>query len=190
MLCALTEYHSITKDPSNSKIFTNRALTRIRLSSFEASIDDCIRAIELEPGSLKGYYYLAQAQLAINHPNEALPSALTAYEACLAQHSSSTTAVSGLVLQAKKQKWEAKERQRMRAKSELLRELEDSIIAKKKEELQELKQRRLEWGDEKEEKADIELAARKKIEELRNVFALADPKNFARRVPTIITSSS
>ena len=76
----------------------------------------------------------------------------------------------------------------MRAKSELLRELEDSIIAKKKEELQELKQRRLEWSDEKEEKADIELAARKKIEELRNVFALADPKNFARRVLKLFIS--
>ena len=134
---------------------------------------------------MKGYYYLAQAQLAINHPNEALISALTAYEACLAQYSTSTSAVSGLVLQAKKQKWEAKEKERIRGKSELLRELEDGIMLKKKEELQELKRRGLDWGDEAEEKADIELGARRKVEEIRSVFALADPGNFARRVFTL-----
>ena len=57
-------------------------------------------------------------------------------------------------------------------------------MRKKKEDLQSLKFRMLDYSDEQEEKADIELDCRKKIEELRNIFAIADPKNLKRRVCT------
>lgn len=67
-------------------------------------------------------------------------------------------------------------------RSELLRELEDGLLKEKKRELQGLKMQMLEMGEEAEEKADIELTARRKIEELRTVFAVADPKNLQRRV--------
>lgn len=177
---------SIQKDPTNPKIFTNRAITRIKLESWDACIDDCIKAVELERSNMKAYYYLAQAQLALNHPNEALSSALTAYEKCLETWSSSTQAVSGLVLQAKKLKWDAKEREKVRQRSDLLRELEDGLINRKRAELRDLKLQHLEPSDEAEEKADIELATRRKIEELRNVFAVADPKYMQRRVRHLI----
>ncbi|KAL6717273.1 hypothetical protein ACLMJK_005188 [Lecanora helva] len=172
---------AITKDSTNPKIFTNRAMTRLKLQSWDACIDDCIKAIELERGSMKGYYILAQAQLALNHPNEALNSALTAYEKCLETADKSTTQVSGLVLQAKKQKWEAKEKERLRSRSELLRELEDGLLSVKKFELKGLKSQKLDPYEEAEERADIELTSRKKIEELKNVFAVADPVNLQRR---------
>ena len=135
---------------------------------------------------MKGYFYLAQAQLALNHPNEAYTSALSAYEKCLETFSASTQAVSNLVLQAKKQKWESREKERIRQRSELLRELEEGLMRKKKEDLQSLRFRMLDYSDEQEEKADIELDCRKKIEELRTVFAVADPKNLKRRVPTTL----
>ncbi len=131
---------------------------------------------------MKAYYYLAQAQLALNHPNEALSSALTAYEKCLETWSSSTQAVSGLVLQAKKLKWEAKEKEKIRQRSDLLRELEDGLNNRKRAELRDLKHLHLDASDEAEEKADVELSTRTKIEELRNVFAVADPKYLQRRV--------
>ena len=157
-------------------------MARLKLQEWEGCIDDCIKSIELERNSMKAYYYLGQAQLALNHPNEALMSALTAYEKCLENVDKSTSAVSTLVLQAKKQKWEAREKDRIRGKSELLRELEDGLLAKKRWELQELRSQNLDSGEEAEEKADIELSTRRKIEELRNVFALSDPENMQRRV--------
>ncbi|KAL2040498.1 hypothetical protein N7G274_006941 [Stereocaulon virgatum] len=172
---------AIQKDSTNPKIFTNRAMARLKLQSWDACVDDCIKAIELDHGSMKGYYYLAQAQLALNHPNEAFSSALTAYERCIETFDNSATAVSNLVLQAKKQKWEARERERIRGRSELLRELEDGLMKRKKEDLQRLKFKTLDFSEEAEEKADIELECRKKIEELRNIFAVADPKNMQRR---------
>ena len=157
-------------------------MTRLKLQSWDACINDCIKAIELERNNMKAYYYLAQAQLSLNHPNEALTSALTAYEKCIDSMSSSTTAVSTLVLQAKKQKWEAQERERIRRKSELLRELEDGLLKAKRTALQNLKLQMLDLSEEMEEKADIELSTRRKIEELRNVFAISDPDNLTRRV--------
>ena len=172
----------IQKDSSNPKLFTNRAMTRIKLQQFEGCMDDCLKSIELDRGNMKGYYLLAQAQLALNHPNEALSSALTAYEKCLETNDKSASAVSGLVLQAKKQKWEAKERERIRNRSSMLRELEDMLTKNKREELRQLKLRKLELIEEAEEKSDIELECRKKIEELRTIFAIADPKNLQRRV--------
>lgn len=182
-------------------------MTRIRLQSWDACIDDCLHSIALLPTNMKAYYYLAQAQLALHHPNEALTSARTAYDLCLDAGSwnASTRNVSQLVLQAKKEKWEAAERERMRRRSDLLRELEDGLLAMRSFELEN-------WAVKhgitvnttaadnnnnnnnnnnnatnttstaaQEEKADILDTSRRKIEELRSVFAVADPVNLQRR---------
>lgn len=174
------------KDPSNPKLFTNRAMCRLKLQLWDACIDDCIKSIELEPGNMKGYYYLAQAQLALHHPNEALNSAMTAYEECLKTSSSSTRNVSTLVLQAKKEKWEAKERDRIRRQSELLEEIVTGLgrVAKHELYMLQLRTERDELGEDEaiEEKQEIELSSRKKIEEVQNVFGLANPALLKKRV--------
>lgn len=135
---------------------------------------------------MKGYYYLAQAQLALHHPNEALMSAMTAYKQCLKTSSSSTRNVSTLVLQAKKEKWEAKERERIRKQSELLEELVSGLGRVAKHELY-LLELRIEKGDvsesqAREEKEEIEFSSRQKIEEVQNVFGLANPALLKKRV--------
>ena len=127
---------------------------------------------------MKGYYYLAQAQLALKHPNEAVSSAITAYRICLETKSSSTASVAALVLQAKKLKWEAKERARLRERSDLFRELEDSLVRSEALDIDQA-------GD-SEEVDEIQTATRGKIEELRNIFAIADPVNMQRRVRNLI----
>ena len=167
-------------------------MTRIKLQYWEACIDDCIRSIELEQGNMKGYYYLAQAQLALHHPNEALTSALTAYDECLKTNSASTRNVSTLVLQAKKEKWEAKERDRIRRRSELLRELEDGLGKVAEYELHTLRSRTLngevDESEAAEEREEIQAMSRQKIEELRSVFAIADPENLQKRVTWLRSS--
>ena len=177
---------AIQKDSTNAKLFTNRAYMRIKLQSWDACIDDCIKAIELERNNMKGYYYLAQAQIALNHPNEAFSSAQTAYEECLRTNSPSTGSVSALVLEAKKKRWEVRERDRIRARSDLLRELEDKLHAGAREEIVtitlKLKKGKLKLADGTEEKKQIENDLRVKIEALRNAFALSDPENLQRRV--------
>lgn len=176
---------SIQQDSQNPKLFTNRAMTRIRLQSWEACIDGCLRSIELDNSNMKGYYYLAQAQLALKHPNEAFNSAMTAYHECLKTSNSSTRNVSQLVLQAKKEKWEANERETIRRRSNLLRELEDALQRMKGTELWNVDvayQGHEDSTDAREEREELEDTWRRKIEELRTVFALADPANLQPRV--------
>ena len=94
----------------------------------------------------------------------------------------STSAVSSLVLRAKKEKWEAKERERLRQRNVLLRELEDALLATRETDMQDLKLQGLRPSDEVEIKAIIESTSKSKIEELYNLVAMADPKNLQRRV--------
>ena len=177
----------IQKDPTNPKLFTNRASARIRLQAWDSCIDDCIKSIELEAANLKAYYLLAQAQLALHHPNEALNSAMTAYEECLkSPYNPSTSMVSSLVLQAKKEKWEAKERERIRRRSEMLRELEQALKRSADDDFQSLEQRmqngEVSESEGAEERQEVESETNRKIEELWLLFEASDPANMTRRV--------
>ena len=137
-------------------------------------MDDCFKAIELNERNMKAWYYLAQAQLQLKHPNEALTSALMAYEICMETPSSSIHNVVQLVLRAKKTKWEVKERQRLRERSEMLRELEDA--------LRESGARELEDITNEDDAEEIRKSTKRKIEELESIFAIADPANLERKV--------
>ena len=153
-------------------------------------LDDCLAAIERDRRSLKGFYYLAQAQLALRHPNEALTSALTAYDLCLRAASPSTAHVVALVLQAKKMKWEARERERLRHRAPLLAELEDRLTRAAAKELEEAREQHgwdvVDDAAVREEVEEIEARGRRKVEELRSVFAISDPSNLKQRVRALV----
>ncbi len=129
---------------------------------------------------MKAYNHLAQAQLALHHPNEALASALTAYEICLATNNGSATAISALVLKAKKEKWEKVEKERLRRRNELVVELEERLEAASESEMDAIDERRRRYEIDDielaEERQILEVVTRQKIEELRSVFAIADPE--------------
>ena len=124
----------------------------------------------------------------MRRPNVALSSAKTAYDLCLEdpRAASSTQAVSALVLKCKREKWNAREKERLRTRNNLLGELEELLTTAKKAEIMVIDERfeRREIGatTASEEKAEAEATAKRKIDELRNVFAVADPQNVERRV--------
>ena len=166
---------AIQKDPENAIFFTNRAFSRIKMESWDPCIDDCLSSIELNSGNMKAFYYLAQAQLALRHPNEAVSSALTAYDLCLRTGSASTPSVVALVLQAKKTKWEFKERERLRQRSQLLADLEDYLESR---------------TDHEDSIEEARARSKHEVEELRSIFAIADPTNMKRReVPDYMIDS-
>lgn len=177
--------HSIQKDPTNPLLFTNRAFARLKLLAPDLAISDCLKSIELLPKNMKAYNHLAQAQLALHHPNEALASALTAYNICIETGNSSATQISALVLRAKKEKWESREKERVRRRCELLVELEERLELGREAEMNAIddRRRRYEIDDIElaEERQILEVVSRQKVEELRSVFAIADPE-LQRRV--------
>lgn len=178
---------AITKNSKNPLLFTNRANARLKLEKWEAVIDDCLRSIELMTENMKAYFYLAQAQIAINHPNEALSSSLTAYELCTrsAQQTSNAATISALVLRCKKAKWDIRERDRIRRRKDLLADLEGSLETAYKREAQEI-EAKIETGElgriqGHEEKNEQQRDWEKKRDDLRTAFALSDPENLGKR---------
>ena len=87
--------------------------------------------------------FTGQAQLHLNHPNEALSSALTAYEICSrsVHQTSSAFAISGFVVKCKRAKWDRRERERLQRRNELLGELEEKILQDRNNEITSIQQR-------------------------------------------------
>ncbi|KAI9804496.1 MAG: hypothetical protein M1825_001395 [Sarcosagium campestre] len=179
---------AILADGFNPVLFTNRAFARVKLQDWDSVISDCVDAIKLMPKNMKAYYYLAQAQIGLKHPSEALSSALTAYEICMQTGNSSGSNISALILQAKKLKWEARESERLRRRNDLLKELEDRLDIARQREIMAIEER-FEVGEVGQQQADEEILlvqkmSGNKIDELRSVFALAYPDVMSpREVP-------
>lgn len=178
---------AIMRNPANPLIFTNRANARMKLASYQEAIDDCLKSIELMRDNMKAYTFLAKSQLALNHPNEALSSALVAYDLCIKSKTPTRDAqtISALVLQCKKSKWEGRERERLRRKNPLLAELEDKIEASANQEQVIINEKasRGEMGavEAVEERTALQKATQQKIDDLRSIFAIADPNSMDKR---------
>lgn len=189
--------HRIIHDPTNPAYFTNRALSRLKLSLWEAVITDCHNALDLHPSSLKAYTYLGQAQLALDRPNEALSSSRQAYKLAITQRSPSAATIAGTVLQAKKRRWEVGEERRILEGNSLLKNMVEIL---KKEGDRQVMEVEKQWslgelkGDrnnssqqELREVVKEEIEARRhtiqqNIHHLRDVFAKADPTQYKPRV--------
>ena len=187
-IAAAAKYSAaIQKDPTNPFLFTNRAYARIKLEEWSPVIDDCIKSLELNPNqNMKAYYYLAQAQLGLKHPNEALTSALTAYNVALFTKSTSTNSTAELVTACKKAKFEARERDRLRTRGALRAHLEDRLLEDLDQELEgiyhKVKAGNMKGHDAEQERMWAREAWKKNVEELRSTFAVADPENQPHRV--------
>src|SRR5579871_4401594 len=178
---------AISKNPSNPLLYTNRANARLKVKQWDEVISDCLHSIELLQENMKAFYFLAQAQLELHHPNEALSSAMRAYELCSNSPAQTSSAfhISAFVLKCKRAKWELRERERLRGRSHLLRELEEALDASRDKELRDI-EGKLNTGEmgqvaASEEREAVEKEHFTKIKELRTIFANADPSNMARR---------
>jgi STIP1 homology and U-box containing protein 1 len=185
---------AVQKYSQNPLIFTNRANARLKLQRWEGAVNDCLKSIEItgaQGQNHKAYYFLAQAQLALHHPHEALSSALMAYEQVL--HPLPATKLSPrdmetfstFVLKCKKAKFSARDRERLRRQGDLRAELEETLERNKQRDL-DLVSSQLEAG----QTGQVEASERNheilsnfddKIAEIRALFAAADPLNHKPR---------
>ncbi|GAM90245.1 hypothetical protein ANO11243_082870 [Dothideomycetidae sp. 11243] len=185
---------AILRYSKNPLIFTNRAFARLKLQRWEGVVDDCLHSIEItgHDQNFKAYFYLAQAQLALHHPHEALSSALTAYDQAMypqspnaATPASSMSTIVALVIKCRKAKFEARQRETQKRRGDLLGELEDALDSKKRADLTEIETllEKEHIGPVAADEARSELIDHvdKKKDDLRNVFAIADPENHAKR---------
>ncbi|GAB7363006.1 hypothetical protein MBLNU230_g3300t1 [Neophaeotheca triangularis] len=181
---------AIQKYSRNPLIFTNRANVRLRLQQWDGAVNDCLKSLEItgsDAQNHKAFYFLAQAQLGLHHPHEALSSALTAYEQVL--HPLPTTKTSpsdvatfsAFVLKCKKAKFSVRDRERLRRQGNLRAELEETLDKQKQHDLDQvsakLADNQLGQVEASERSQEVLSVHEKKTNDLRTVFALADPEN-------------
>ncbi|KAL3249480.1 hypothetical protein MRX96_055995 [Rhipicephalus microplus] len=63
---------AIIKSPSTATYFTNRALCYLKLQQWELACQDCRRALDLDPSSIKGHFFLGQALQEMDNYDEAV----------------------------------------------------------------------------------------------------------------------
>ncbi|TAQ85010.1 hypothetical protein B7494_g6666 [Chlorociboria aeruginascens] len=175
---------AILHDPTNHILYTNRAMTSLKLSSWNSVINDSQHAISLHSHNMKGYYYLAQAQSALLDPRAALQNALKAHELCKEdlilgkKDGNSLSAITSLVLKLKRERWELMEQERRNGT--LLDEVLKGMALRKEERLGEVRDQGGEVGK-------VETEYDEKIEDVKRVFELTGLKEYERRqVPSWI----
>ncbi|RGP74240.1 stip1 likey and u-box containing 1 [Fusarium longipes] len=114
---------AIIADPKNPALYTNRAMARLKLCDWDSVVTDCEACLQLTPDNMKARYYLAQAQLSLGDYDASLTNALHAHKLCTATNDRSLAAVTGLVLRCKKERWDDREKKRMREAKDLEMEL-------------------------------------------------------------------
>ncbi|KAI1800363.1 U-box-domain-containing protein [Daldinia bambusicola] len=116
---------AIIADDTNPSLYTNRAMSRIRLGLYESAIADCNECLKLsgEKGNLKAYFVLSQCQLSIHDYDAALESALQAHRLCVETNDKSLGPVTNQVLRCKKERWDEMEKHRAREGQELEKHL-------------------------------------------------------------------
>lgn len=172
----------------------------MRLQDWEGSDSDSRKSIELygpkNPLSLKPQYYLAQALLGQNHPEEALHIARYAYATCLETRDPSTEILSQFILRAKQGLWKTQETARLRGLNATLKQVEELLDEYTKSEMAAL-EARYSYGEigevgRNEEKAEMLAEAREKQEHIRLAFKSAgvdmaervSPRTSGRRTGT------
>ncbi|KAI5463718.1 hypothetical protein BGZ63DRAFT_197986 [Mariannaea sp. PMI_226] len=156
---------AIIADSKNPALYTNRAMARLKLGYWDSVIIDCEECLLLAPDNMKANYYLAEAQCALRDFEAALASALRAHALCVSTNHRSLGAVTALVLKCKKERWEERERKRVRETKELEREVLDMLESEKQVEMADA----MDDG----EKREIEEECDAKLARMREVFERA-----------------
>lgn len=144
-------------DPKNPLLYTNRAMSRLKLHLYELVLPDCTASLSLLPVNMKAYYYRAQAQLELGDKRAALESANVAYEFCKSgdkKWERDLAAVGALVLRCKKEVWEAKEMERLGGSGRLLGDMLKGLEQRRIHEVREIRLMREagQFGEEEEDR--------------------------------------
>ena len=169
-------WSSIIQDPQNPTLYTNRAMARLNLKLWESVISDCQACLDISSDNMKAFYYLSQAEIALNRNTDALEHALRAHELCVMSNDKSMSSITAQVLRCKKECWETSEKRRVREGTEL----EAVVLALMEKECDEA----LADATNESDRREIAEEWQQKISRLRAVFEKArSPEDKKRTVP-------
>ncbi|KAH7943859.1 hypothetical protein HPB52_012002 [Rhipicephalus sanguineus] len=170
---------AIIKSPSTATYFTNRALCYLKLQQWELACQDCRRALDLDPSSVKGHFFLGQALQEMDNYDEAVKYLQRANDLAREQKLNFGDDIACQLRLARKRRWQLIEEKRLQQEIELQTYLNQLILLDKQKRVQEMKMMGTRQGDIER----VEAALDKYISELNNIFAKVDERRRKREVP-------
>lgn len=165
---------SIIADPKDPRLYTNRAMARVKLQRWEDAISDCQTCLSLTPDSMKALFQMAQAQIELKDFDGALENATRAHGIAARTEDKSLSAVTQLVLRCKKERWDERERVRLRESSALEREVLEMLA-------REAEQAVADCGADEGERRDVQAEWDAKLATMTGTFRLARGEEGKRR---------
>ncbi|KAI0438756.1 U-box domain-containing protein [Xylaria telfairii] len=114
---------AIIADATNSSLYSNRAMSRIKLALYESAASDCYTCLKLSGPRMKTYFVLSQCLLALHDFDGALENAIEAHKLGTEINDRSLPQITTQVLQCKKKRWDELEKKRSRESQGLMNDL-------------------------------------------------------------------
>ena len=139
---ALKHYtKAIAKSPDVAVFFSNRALCYLKLQRFPEAIQDCRRALELDPELIKGHFFLGQAIAGTGNYDEALKYLQCAHELARENKLNFGDDITSQIRLIKRHRWDKVEEDTAQMEDELQNYLVELIKKDRDSKLREFRER-------------------------------------------------
>ncbi|XP_022830864.1 E3 ubiquitin-protein ligase CHIP [Spodoptera litura] len=110
---------AIIKNPSVATYFTNRALCHLKMKKWEATCQDCRRALDIDNNQVKGHFFLGQALVELDCYDEAIKHLHRANDLAREQKLNFGDDIAAQIRIARKKRWNVQEEKRIAQEIEL-----------------------------------------------------------------------
>ena len=136
---AIEMYTKAIEKSNMSIYYTNRALCYFKLQQWPMAIEDCRRAIELDPHSVKAHFYMGQATCELNHFDEALVHLKRANDLTKELNENYGDEITRTIRNAKRRRWNFLEEKRIKQEIELQTYLNRLMLEDKEKQINQIK---------------------------------------------------
>lgn len=175
---------AIIKNPNMPTYFTNRALCHLKMKRWEASCQDCRRALDMDVNLVKGHFFLGQALLEMENYDEAIKHLQRANDLAREQKLNFGDDIASQLRAARKKRWNVQEEKRIAQEIELQSYLNRLILEDVERQTEKLRQENG-YNEEQfqEKKLEVERQCENNTSELNSIFAKVDDRRRKRDVP-------
>uniref|UniRef100_A0A6M2DLD0 E3 ubiquitin-protein ligase CHIP n=1 Tax=Xenopsylla cheopis TaxID=163159 RepID=A0A6M2DLD0_XENCH len=175
---------AIIKNPNMATYFTNRALCHLKLKRWDASCQDCRRALDMDSNLIKGHFFLGQALLELELYDEAIKHLQRANDLAKEQKLNFGDDIASQIRLARKKRWNVQEEKRIAQEIELQSYLNRLIKEDMENKIQKLKtENRNNEEYVSKMSSEIQQTCENYTRELNNLFAKIDDRRRKREVP-------
>ncbi|PNF16898.1 STIP1 homology and U box-containing protein 1 [Cryptotermes secundus] len=175
---------AIIKNPNMPTYFTNRALCHLKMKRWEASCQDCRRALDMDANLVKGHFFLGQALLEMDNYDEAIKHLQRANDLAREQKLNFGDDIASQLRAARKKRWNVQEEKRIAQEIELQSYLNRLIREDTERQIEKLRQENGNNEYQIQEKIiEFEQHCDNNTSELNAIFAKVDDRRRKRDVP-------